>query len=237
MGFIETLRGRAKDDEEAREKFLGIMQSQAERMQRLIHDLMSLSRIELNEHVPPHDPVNLRSTASDAIDSLKPLLTKSEAIVDFVADENEDTAMIGDQDEISQALQNLLDNARKYGGDPPMIKVTVGRGSAPSLAVEGEVTHRTGDSAGQLAARLHLDPNDLLYVQIRDFGAGVERNDLPRLTERFYRVSIERSRKVGGTGLGLAIVKHITNRHQGGLQIESLPAVGTAFTCYFPPAN
>lgn len=237
LGFIETLRGRAKDDEEARNRFLEIMQTQAERMQRLIHDLMSLSRIELNEHVPPHDTVDLNKTTADVIDSLRPLFAKSEAIVDLVVADDVTAEIAGDQDEIAQALQNLLDNARKYGGDPAMIKVTIGRGTAPSLSIEGEVTHRTGDSAGQLAARLERDPEDLVFVQIRDFGAGIERNDLPRLTERFYRVSIERSRKVGGTGLGLAIVKHITNRHKGGLQIESLPAVGTAFTCYFPPAN
>lgn len=237
LGFIETLRGRAKNDEEARVRFLEIMQTQAERMQRLIHDLMSLSRIELNEHVPPHDSVDLAATTADVLDQLRPLLTQAEAIVDFDADPDTRAQIVGDKDEITQAVQNLIDNARKYGGDPAMIKIAVGRGPAPTLSVDGEVAYRTGDSAGQLAARLKLDPAQLVYIQVRDFGAGIERNDLPRLTERFYRVSVERSRKVGGTGLGLAIVKHITNRHMGGLQIESLPAVGTTFTCYFPPAN
>jgi two-component system phosphate regulon sensor histidine kinase PhoR len=111
--------------------------------------------------------------------------------------------------------------------------VRVGRGAGPPLAGGGELAHRAGDSASQVAARRMTDIDDLVYLQVRDFGPGIERSDLPRLTERFYRVSIERSRKSGGTGLGLAIVKHIVNRHKGGLQVESRLGAGTAFTCYF----
>jgi len=234
VGFIETLRGPAQSDEEARERFLGIMQGQAERMQRLVADLMSLSRIELNEHVPPSTVVSLHDIARDVIDSTAPLLERSGAIVDF---ECEPAAapfeLLGDRDEIFQAIQNLIDNAVKYGGDPALVKVRVGRGPAPAMADDGEISHRAGDSAIQVAARRGAGPDDLLYVQVRDFGPGVDRADLPRLTERFYRVNVERSRKTGGTGLGLAIVKHIVNRHKGGLQIESRLAGGTAITCYF----
>lgn len=234
IGFIETMRGHAKDDPKARKKFLGIMQSQAERMQRLVADLMSLSKIELNEHVPPNDKVDLSMAAQDVIESLEPLLEKSEAIIDFEAPQENSIQIIGDQDEIQQVIQNLIDNAIKYGGDPAMVKVRVGRGAAPSLASDGEIAHRAGDSAVQLSARQSIDINDLAYVQIQDFGPGIQRSDIPRLTERFYRVNIERSLKSGGTGLGLAIVKHIASRHKGGLQIESRLAVGSAFTCYFP---
>ncbi|MEE2690413.1 MAG: ATP-binding protein [Pseudomonadota bacterium] len=233
IGFIETLRGPAKSDPEASGRFLAIMQGQAERMQRLVADLMSLSRIELHEHVPPSGKTNLADVARDVIESLQPLLDQSGAIVDFEQDGEGPFEIQGDQDEIIQAIQNLIDNALKYGGDPALVKVRVGRGAAPALAADGEIAHRAGDSAVQLAARRAIDPGDLVYVQIRDFGPGIERADLPRLTERFYRVNVERSRKTGGTGLGLAIVKHIVNRHKGGLQLESRLAGGTAFTCYF----
>jgi two-component system phosphate regulon sensor histidine kinase PhoR len=234
LGFIETLRGHAKDDPEARDKFLGIMQAQAERMQRLVADLMSLSRIELHEHVPPHDEVDLAATAEDVIESLRPVLDQSAAIVDFENLAGAPITIIADRDELFQAVQNLIDNALKYGGEPAMIKVKTGFGAAPSLAQDGEVAHRSGDTAAQLAGRQGGSIDDLAFIQIRDFGPGIERADLPRLTERFYRVNIERSKKSGGTGLGLAIVKHIINRHKGGLQVESRLAGGTAFTCYLP---
>lgn len=237
LGFIETLRGHAKDDPEAREKFLGIMQAQAERMQRLVADLMSLSRIELHEHVPPQGETDLAAVAEDVIDSLRPVFEQSAAIVDFENLNRDKIEITADRDELFQAIQNLVDNAIKYGGEPAMIKVKTGRGAAPSLAQDGEVSHRSGDTAAQLAARLGCAIDDLAFVQIRDFGPGIERSDLPRLTERFYRVNIERSKKSGGTGLGLAIVKHIVNRHKGGLQVESRLAGGTAFTCYLLAPN
>ena len=237
LGFIETLRGHAKDDPEAQEKFLSTMQSQAERMQRLVADLMSLSRIELNEHVPPRARVDLADLANDVIDSLAPLLQSGGAIVDFIKDDDQSTNIRADHDEIFQAIQNLIDNAVKYGGDPAMVKLRVGRGASPTPFSDGPPAHRAGDSAEQVAARLGVSVDDLVYVQVRDFGPGIERADLPRLTERFYRVNIERSRKSGGTGLGLAIVKHIMNRHKGGFQIESRLAGGAVFTCYFQHAD
>lgn len=234
LGFIETLRGPARDDPEAREKFLGIMQAQAERMQRLVADLMSLSRIELHEHVPPRAETDLAAVAEDVIESLRPMLERSAAIVDFDNLAKGPLPVAGDRDELFQAIQNLIDNATKYGGEPAMIKVRTGRGGAPSLAQDGAVAHRSGDTAAQIAGRQGCTVDDLVFVQIRDFGPGIERSDLPRLTERFYRVNIERSKKTGGTGLGLAIVKHILNRHKGGLQVESRIAGGTAFTFYLP---
>lgn len=237
LGFIETLRGHAKDDPEAQEKFLSVMQSQAERMQRLVADLMSLSRIELNEHVPPRERVDLAELTQDVIESLAPLFEAAGAIVDFAKVDDADTEIRADRDEVFQAIQNLIDNAVKYGGDPAMVKVSVGRGAAPTPYTEGAPAHRAGDSAEQVAARLGVGVEALVYVQIRDFGPGIERADLPRLTERFYRVNVERSRKSGGTGLGLAIVKHIMNRHKGGFQIESRLAGGAVFTCHFQHAR
>ena len=237
IGFIETLRGPAQEDPEAQEKFLSIMQAQAERMQRLVADLMSLSRIELNEHVPPKGVIDIGDVAADVVESLGPLFEQAGAIVDLIRDEDVATKICGERDEIFQALQNLLDNAVKYGGDPAMIKLRVGVGAAPEVSTEGEPGHRAGDAPAQVAARAGVEVDSLVYFQIRDFGPGVERAVLPRLTERFYRVNIERSRKSGGTGLGLAIVKHIVNRHQGGFQIESKLAGGTAFNCYFPPVS
>ena len=236
LGFIETLRGHAKDDPEAREKFLSVMQSQAERMQRLVADLMSLSRIELNEHVPPRQRVDLAEIAKDVIDSLSPLFEAAGAIVDFTQDTDEPAYIRADRDEIFQAIQNLIDNAVKYGGEPAMVKIRVGRGAAPTPFPDGQPAHRAGDSAEQVAARIGVGVDDLVFIQVRDFGPGIERADLPRLTERFYRVNVERSRKSGGTGLGLAIVKHIMNRHKGGFQIESRLAGGAAFACHFRSA-
>ncbi|MEZ5919850.1 MAG: ATP-binding protein [Parvularculaceae bacterium] len=235
LGLIETLKGHAKDDAEAREKFLTLMQLQAERMQRLVSDLMSLSRIELHEHVPPRDTIDITSIAEDVVESMRPMLEQSETIIDYENLTDGDLRVTGERDEIFQAVQNLIDNASKYGGDPAMIKVKVGRGAAPSLSQDGDVAHRSGDSAAQIAARHGASADDLVFIQVRDFGPGIERSDLPRLTERFYRVNIDRSKKAGGTGLGLAIVKHIMNRHKAGLQVESRLAAGTAFTCYFPP--
>jgi two-component system phosphate regulon sensor histidine kinase PhoR len=233
LGFIETLRGHARADPEVQDKFLSIMQSQAERMQRLVADLMSLSRIELNEHVPPKTAVQLDEIARDVVDSFEPLFEQGGTIVDLIIEDGVRANIAGDRDEIFQAIQNLLDNAVKYGGDPAMIKARIGNGAAPALTAEGEPGYRAGDSAAQIAARLGVSVDRLVYVQVRDFGPGIERSVLPRLTERFYRVNVERSRKSGGTGLGLAIVKHIMNRHQGGFQIESQLAGGTAFNCYF----
>ncbi|MDZ7629233.1 MAG: ATP-binding protein [Parvularculaceae bacterium] len=237
LGFIETLKGHAKDDPEARDKFLGIMQAQAERMQRLVSDLMSLSRIELHEHVPPRDTVDVAALAEDVIDSLRPVLDQSKAIVDFENLAGGPLRVTGEHDELFQSIQNLIDNALKYGGDPAMIKIKVGKGAAPSIGEGGDVAHRAGDGGEQIAARLGVPVEDLVFVQVRDFGPGIERSDLPRLTERFYRVSIDRSKKAGGTGLGLAIVKHILNRHRGGLQVESRLAGGTSFSCYLPAAD
>ncbi len=235
LGYIETLRGHARSDPEAQQKFLGIMQAQGERMQRLVEDLMSLSKIELTEHVPPRDAVDLCLVAEHVIESLEPLAKQWSADLRFECACDAAVAVVGDRDQLTQTVQNLVDNAAKYGGDPAEVLVRVGVGVAPRLEATdgGERAYRAGDGVDDLAARLDLRPTDFGFVQVRDFGPGISRENLPRLTERFYRVDAEHSKQSGGTGLGLAIVKHIVNRHQGGLEIESRAGAGTVFTCYF----
>ncbi|MEO0398291.1 MAG: ATP-binding protein [Pseudomonadota bacterium] len=235
LGFIETLRGHARSDPEARERFLGIMQSQAERMQRLVSDLMSLSKIELHEHVPPRDAIDLCDAAQELIESVKPIAENSNITLNYACACQPGVHVVGDRDQVLQAIQNLVDNAVKYGRENDAVDITVGIGAAPILGEDGAMS--IGDTLAQLAGRQDGAPEDFGYVQVRDRGRGIPRRYLPRLTERFYRVSVQDSRKAGGTGLGLAIVKHIMNRHGGGLAIESAEGQGSAFTCYFPIAE
>ncbi len=230
LGFLETLQGHAKDDPEAREKFLGIMQAQAERMLRLVKDLMSLSSIELNEHLLPDDKIDLVAIADEVRTSLEPVAVSYGGTLEVKNQLEERQQVEGDRDQLVQVIQNLADNALKYAGEAPDVEIIIGRGTPPQ---HGDV--RTGETAVQISARAGIAVSDLVYVQVRDHGAGIRRKDLPRLTERFYRVDVEASRTRGGTGLGLAIVKHILNRHRGGLQIESVEGEGSAFTCFFRP--
>ncbi|MCI5045310.1 MAG: ATP-binding protein [Aquisalinus sp.] len=235
LGFIETLRGHAREDPEAREKFLGIMQSQAERMLRLVTDLMSLSSIELNEHMPPETRVDLLTIAEEVRAALLPVADSYNGEIEIKSIlDGQDQVVEGDRDELVQVIQNLTDNALKYSREKPEVSIIIGRGTPPKL---GNDVLRTGETAQQISARAGLSPDDLIFVQVRDHGGGIRRQDLPRLTERFYRVDVEESKARGGTGLGLAIVKHIINRHKGGLQIESVAGEGSAFTCFFRPSN
>jgi two-component system phosphate regulon sensor histidine kinase PhoR len=229
-GFIDTLRGHAKDDPDARERFLAIMASQAWRMARLIEDLMSLSRIELNEHIRPSDEVDLVLTITDVMDALAP--QARDAGVAFEADlgSRGGAVVVGDRDQIVQVAQNLIDNAVKYAGRGGKVRVELERGVTAEAAVTLKKPH---------AARLSLltpDHSGDRYAALRitDSGPGLKREHLPRLTERFYRVEGQKSGERLGTGLGLAIVKHIMNRHQGGLAVESAEGEGATFLVYFP---
>ncbi len=219
-GFIETLQGPARDDEEAREKFLAIMAEQAGRMARLVADLLSLSRIELNEHTPPSERVDLVRLVTTAAEALKPLAQAKGMTIRLDLDPGL-AAVVAQPDELAQLFQNLLDNAVKYGRDDTEIEVRAAAATAAELP----------RSAGTL---LRADP--VVRVSIRDHGEGIAKEHLPRLTERFYRVDTARSRKMGGTGLGLAIVKHIVNRHRGLLTIDSKVGEGTTFTVWLPAA-
>lgn len=210
-GFIETLKGPAKDDTEAREKFLGIMQVEAERMRRLIEDLLSLTRIELNEHVTPQGEISLEALVREAVAALIPL-AKADNITVGIELESDLPRVAGERDELIQLLQNLIHNAIKYGR--PNGQVTI--------------------ALKQVRASGGRGADAMVAVSVRDDGEGIPPEAIPRLTERFYRVDVKRSREKGGTGLGLAIVKHIVNRHNGKLQVESRPGEGSTFTITLP---
>jgi len=206
-GFIETLQGPAKGDPAAREKFLGIMVEQARRMSRLIDDLLSLSRVELNEHLRPQTVVDLAPIVGHVCDTLSPLA--QERGVQLVVTGKEHPLLVqGKRDELIRLFENLVENALKYGASGKRVDVT--------LAQEGH---------GMAAEAV---------VAVRDHGPGIASEHLPRLTERFYRVDAETSRAEGGTGLGLAIVKHILSRHRGRLAIESELGKGATFAARIP---
>ena len=212
IGFIETLRGPARDDAEARERFLAIMHGQASRMARLVEDLMSLSRIELNEHVMPRDRVALSPLLRQIAETLE-LRAGERDIRIRLAVPPDLPDVLGDRDELAQVFQNLIDNAIKYGRS----------GSEITLRAETASRPNWGSSSSE---------NAMVCVAVCDHGEGIPREHLPRLTERFYRVDTARSREMGGTGLGLAIVKHILNHHRGFLEVESTPGVGSVFTVF-----
>jgi len=215
LGFIETLQGPARDDAEARERFLAIMREQASRMARLVADLLSLSRIELNEHSAPSATVDLRRIVESAAEAMQPL-AKARGMTLAATIDPRVGAIAGQEDELAQLLQNLLDNAVKYGREGTTIDIAL------TLA----------DNLPPAAA--HLRPGQTVTLAVSDCGEGIAREHLPRLTERFYRVDTARSRKLGGTGLGLAIVKHIVNRHRGLLVIDSVPGRGSTFAVHLP---
>ena len=230
-GFVETLRGHARDDPAARDKFLAIMQSQAERMRHLIDDLMSLSRIELTEHIRPSGRIDLAAAVVDVIDGLSPQANQRQVSFDLDLPPAGSAIAVGDRDQIVQVAQNLIENAIKYTTPGGVVSVTV----------DPDVDARSAASPRELG-HAHLSlltpdrASDQRYaaLRVRDRGAGIARNHLPRLTERFYRVEGQKARERPGTGLGLAIVKHIVNRHRGGMTVESALGAGTAFTVYVP---
>jgi two-component system phosphate regulon sensor histidine kinase PhoR len=206
--FVETLQGPAREDAAARKRFLQLMAHQAERMTRLIDDLLSLSRVEMRVHLPPRGIVELNETAAYVCQSLEPVAEAAKVKVTLVRDDA-GARIRGDREEIVQVLQNLIQNAIKYGREGGNIEVRIGR-DAPR---------------GSTGAKV--------WVSVTDDGPGIAPEHLPRLTERFYRVNVVSSREKGGTGLGLAIVKHILNRHRGELRIASRLGAGSTFTACF----
>ncbi len=210
IGFIETLRGPAADDPQAQQRFLSIMAEQAARMQRLIDDLLSLSRIEISEHQPPEELLHLTPLLERIVAGMEPMLSANAMRIE-VAIPPDLPAIPADADQLTQLFTNLLDNANKYGKSGGCIKLIAARGG----------TDERFEASGVL-------------VSVADNGMGIPREHLHRLTERFYRVDKGRSRAVGGTGLGLAIVKHVVNRHRGRLVIDSTEGKGTTFTVWLP---
>src|SRR5712671_3115164 len=205
-GFIETLRGPARDDAGAHERFLGIMAEQADRMRRLVDDLLMLSRIEQHEHSRPDTEIDLARVLAGVGDLLQLKASSRKVALELSVDPALPKA-VGDYDELTIVFQNLVDNAVKYAKPATTVRV------AARPAAEGRVA-----------------------VAVSDEGDGIPANHLPRLTERFYRVDAARSRQLGGTGLGLAIVKHVVNRHRGRLDIQSTPGKGSTFTVVLPAA-
>src|SRR5262245_23494669 len=203
-GFIHTLRGPARNDPLARDRFLGIMEAQANRMARLIGDLLSLSRIELNEHRRPDAEVDLVAIVRQVIDGLQTLASDREVEVQLSVSPERVTVR-GDRDELIRLFENLVENALKYAASGKRLDITLSQPSAREVS-----------------------------VAVRDYGPGIAPDHLPRLTERFYRVDVGESRAQGGTGLGLALVKHIVSRHGGRLTIESVLGQGATFTVHLP---
>jgi len=210
-GFIDTLQGPAKDDAKARERFLGIMHTQATRMARLIDDLLSLSRVELSAHVRPDTLADIVPIIRQVADGLEPLAAERQVAIEI---DLPDTPVViaGDREELLRLFENLIENALKYGASGGKIIVSL-------------ISAVSGEGAPEVR------------VMVRDFGPGIAPEHLPRLTERFYRVDVGDSRAQGGTGLGLSLVKHILARHRGRLLIESVPKNGAVFTACFPQAK
>jgi len=209
-GFIETLRGAARDDPAARDRFLGIMERETGRMSALVDDLLSLSRLEANERVRPVQEVVLSNLVSSTVLDLQPVLNNANATV-RIDDQSDACKVPAEPGELHQVIGNLVENAVKYGAPEQEVLISLSAPTyQPSLRTEG------------------------LRLSVTDTGQGIASHHIARLTERFYRVDTHRSREVGGTGLGLAIVKHIINRHRGRLQIESELGVGTTVSVLLP---
>ena len=208
LGFIETMRTDIKMEMIVRENFLKIMDEEANRMSRLIDDLLSLSRVEIEEHIAPTGEVPLKNVIKAVIHSLENRANAASHEIhfnDIRSDASNDPIIRGELDEITEVFHNLLDNAFKYSYRASPINITISDNSS-------------GD----------------LVIDIKNEGDGIDEKHIPRLTERFYRVDKGRSRKMGGTGLGLAIVKHIINKHRGQLHIKSTPNEETVFSVVLP---
>lgn len=214
-GFVETLRGPAKDDEVARDEFLKIISEQATRMNTLINDLLSLSKIEMNAHTIPSGSVDVMRLVRNEKENLKWLAEGKRVNIALNFNDNLPFAR-AEESELRQVIYNLLSNAIKYGQSDSTVTVMAKVTSA--LPADPHFIHR----------------ERAIVLSFIDQGEGIPKEHLPRLTERFYRVDSARSRTVGGTGLGLAIVKHIIFRHRGVLTIDSEVGVGSNFSVYLP---
>ena len=206
-GFIETLRGPARNDAAAREKFLDIMQAQTARMARLIDDLLSLSRLEMKPYLAPGAEVDIAGVVNSVIDSLAPLASDNGIVVERRFAENI-ASVPGNRDELFQVFENLFENACKYGQSGGRVVVSIAPG--------------------------HDGPTPTVEITVQDFGPGIAEEHIPRITERFYRIDADSGTPRKGTGLGLAIVKHILTRHNGRLSVASELGKGAAFIVHLP---
>lgn len=209
-GFIETLRGPARDDPAARDRFLATMAREAARMNRLVRDLLSLNRVESDLRLRPSKVVDVAAVLRATEATLRPMAEQAEATI-ILSGVDSPIEVVGDADQLQQVFVNLAENALKYGGRNVRLSA-------------GEVEHQP------------LLRQQGVRIEVVDDGIGIDPIHLPRLTERFYRVDTHRSREMGGTGLGLAICKHIVNRHRGRMRIESATGKGTRVTVVLPQA-
>jgi len=212
LGYTETLMSSAGEDKALRKKFLKIIEKQSKRMTRLVSDQLSLAKIESEEHVIPNKSVNLKKVIFEVLKSFEDEIINKKIKLDLKIDKKTKNVQ-GDKDELFQVLQNLLENAIRYGGNKSEIVVSLKR-------------------AEKRPANLPKNSWPAICCEVSDNGPGINKVHLGRLTERFYRVDASRSKEIGGTGLGLAIVKHIINRHRGSLIIESEPSIGSKFFVY-----
>ncbi|MCW8916205.1 MAG: ATP-binding protein [Magnetovibrio sp.] len=212
-GFIETLQTTAQNDPEAQERFLTIMNGEASRMARLIDDLLSLSKIEVNEHIRPTDLVDISKVIEAVVVSVQIRAQKKEMSLEVSVPDNH-IQVPGDEDQLREVFQNLVDNAVKYGAEK----------TAVTIQVKLLNTLQDTGEAG-------------IEVSVHNEGEGIAPEHISRLTERFYRIDKSRSRSMGGTGLGLAIVKHIINRHRGRMNVTSTVSEGATFSIQLPMAN
>ncbi len=210
IGFIDTLRGPARDDAVARNRFLDTMEREAARMNRLVRDLLSLSRVEAQERLRPTERVEVLASIQLAISALRKTIVEQDITLEL-AGVSDPLTVPADPDQLVQVWQNLIENAAKYGGAGKKITITL------SAIDHDPVLRGPG-----------------VRIDVQDQGDGIDPVHLPRLTERFYRVDTHRSRLQGGTGLGLAIVKHVVNRHRGRMKIDSTPGEGSRFSVILP---
>ena len=209
-GFIETLQGSARNDPTAQERFLNLMQQEAQRMVRLLSDLLSLSKVEANQRVRPDGEADIVSVLKRIMKTLSEQAEKERKTFVFKS-ENDHLSIPGSDDELTQVFQNLIENSIKYAAHNTAIEISV-KEHESAIGITGNA----------------------VSITVSDHGDGIPRQHLPRLTERFYRVDTHRSRDKGGTGLGLAIVKHIVGRHRGRMQIDSEIGEGSSFKVFLP---
>lgn len=240
LGYIETLRGHAKDDPKARDTFLGIMQEQAERMQRLISDLLSLRQIEQQEHIAPTQTANMATALGQAVNSVQPIATKRGVRIETVTPSSAD--VIGDQDELVQLCLNLIDNAVRMSPRDSTLRVSLSHMQTWRLQAVMPGAHAPKGTRARLIIPPLEPDRPYAVLTIADEGPGFGPDHLPRIGERFYRVTGDRTSREKGTGLGLAIVKHVVMRHRGGLHVTTLTASdaeqsGTVFSVVIPAAT
>lgn len=239
-GFIETMQGAAKDDQDAWPRFIDIIAEQASHMRGLITDLLSLSRIELGEHEEPDMLIDLGQTLSESVEAMSHVASarglKIELNIDVAAVGGDgELSIVASENEVKQVVQNLVGNAMKYSPDSGTITVRAGRVGSEDVSDIAR-SWRGANRAKLLSSILGPGRVGAVWFSVCDQGEGIEPQFLPRLGERFFRVDASRGGPVEGTGLGLAIVKHIMAHHRGGFAVESVVGEGAQFTVWFKAA-